>query len=256
MLLMSNILFSLFNFILGAVVGSFLNVVIYRVPRNESIIKPPSHCPVCGHTLQWYDMIPIVSYILLKGKCRYCGAKVSIKYPLIEALTGFAFVGVGLRFGWSLQFFEYITFSALLIAIGFIDLFDGVVPDVIVIPGAIVGLVFSALQGKAALFSSIFGLLFLFGVFALIIVVTRGGMGQGDATFGAMIGSFVGFKFSVVVLVLSFILGAIIGVILMSTSRKSGKDAIPFGPYLAIAAYIVALYGYKILLWYTRIFAF
>ena len=256
MLLISSILFSVFNLILGAIVGSFLNVVIYRVPRNESIVNPPSHCPVCGHPLKWYDMVPIVSYIVLKGRCRYCGAKISIKYPLIEALTGFAFVGVGLRFGWSLQFFEYITFSALLIAVGFTDLFDGVVPDIIVIPGAIVGLVFSALQGKAVLSSSIFGLLFLLGVFALIIVVTRGGMGQGDATFGAMIGSFIGFKFSVVVLVLAFILGAIIGVILLSVSHKSGKDTMPFGPYLAIAAYIVVLYGYKILLWYTKIFAF
>jgi leader peptidase (prepilin peptidase)/N-methyltransferase len=256
MLLMSNILFSVFNFILGAIVGSFLNVVIYRVPRNESIIRPSSHCPVCGHPLKWYDMIPIFSYLALKGKCRYCGAKISIKYPSIEALTGFAFVGVGLRFGWSLQFFEYIIFSALLIAVGFTDLFDGVVPDIIVIPGAVVGLIFSALQGKAAFSSSIFGLLFLLGVFALIIVITRGGMGQGDATFGAMIGSFVGFKFSIEVLVLAFVLGAIIGSILIFASHKKGKDTMPFGPYLAIAAYIVSLYGYKILLMYTKLFAF
>ncbi len=256
MLLMSNILFSVFNFILGAVIGSFLNVLIYRIPKNESILKPPSRCPVCGHRLKWYDMVPIFSYIFLKGKCRYCGAKISARYPLIEALTGFAFVGVGLRYGWSLQFFEYITFSALLITVAFTDIFDGVVPDIVVIPGAITGLVFSLLRGKAIFLSSIYGMLFLFGFFVLVILITRGGMGEGDATFGAMIGAFLGFKFSVAMLVIAFIIGAIVGILLITVFKKKGEDAIPFGPYLALSAYIMVLFGYKILLFYFKLFAF
>ncbi len=253
---MSNILFSVFNFIIGAVIGSFLNVVIYRVPRNESILNPPSHCPVCGHKLKWYDMIPVFSYIFLRGKCRYCGAKISPRYPLIEALTGFAFVGVGLRFGWSLQFFEYVTFSALLIAVSFTDLFDGVVPDIIVVPGAIAGLIFSLLRGKAVFISSLLGMLFLFGFFVLVILLTHGGMGEGDATFGAMIGSFLGFKFSVAMLVIAFVIGAIVGVILITLFKKKSDEAIPFGPYLALSAYVMVLFGYKIMLLYFKIFGF
>ena len=256
MLWVSNLLFSLFNFFLGAIVGSFLNVVIYRLPNDQSIIFPASHCPKCGHKLAWYDMIPIFSYIFLKGKCRYCKAKISIRYPIIEALTGFAFVGIGLRFGWSLQFFEYIIFASLLIAVSFTDLFYGIVPDIIVIPGAIVGLVFSLLRGKTVFFSSLFGLLLLFVFFVLIILLTKGGMGEGDATFGAMIGSFIGLKFSIATLVISFILGSIIGILLLIFLHKKGKDSMPFGPYLAISAYIMILYGYQIIFIYEKLFGF
>ena len=256
MLWISNLLFSLFNFFLGAIVGSFLNVVIYRLPNDQSIIFPASHCPKCGHKLAWYDMIPIFSYIFLKGKCRYCKAKISIRYPIIEALTGFAFVGIGLRFGWSLQFFEYIIFASLLIAVSFTDLFYGIVPDIIVIPGAIVGLVFSLLKGKTVFFSSLFGLLLLFVFFVLIILLTKGGMGEGDATFGAMIGSFIGLKFSIATLVISFILGSIIGALLLIFLHKKGKDSMPFGPYLAISAYIMVLYGYQIIFIYEKLFGF
>ncbi len=256
MLLMSNVLFSVFNFLLGTVIGSFLNVLIYRIPRNESILKPPSHCPVCGHRLRWYDMIPVFSYLFLKGKCRYCGAKISPRYPLIEALTGVAFIGVGLRYGWSLQFFEYIVFSSLLITVAFTDIFDGVVPDVVVIPGAIAGLVFSLFRGRAVFLSSLFGMLFLFGFFVMVILLTRGGMGEGDATFGAMIGAFLGFKFSVAMLVIAFVIGAIIGILIIIFSHKSGKDTMPFAPYLALASYIMVFYGYKILLLYFKMFAF
>ncbi len=256
MLWLSNLLFSLFNFFLGAVIGSFLNVVIYRLPHDESLLSPPSHCPVCGHKLAWYDMIPIFSYIFLKGRCRYCGEKISIRYPLIEALTGFAFVGIGLRFGWSLEFFEYIIFASLLIAVGFTDLFYGVVPDLIVIPGSIVGFVFSIIRGKKVFFSSLFGALLLFGFFVIVILLTKGGMGEGDATFGAMIGSFIGLQFSVATLIISFILGSIVGILLMIFMKKKGKDTMPFGPYLAISAYFVALYGYQILLIYEKMFGF
>ncbi len=256
MLLVSNILFSVFNFLLGTIIGSFLNVLIYRIPRNESILNPPSHCPVCRHRLKWYDMIPVFSYIFLRGKCRYCGAKISFRYPLIEALTGFAFVGIGLRYGWSLQFFEYITFSALLITVAFTDIFDGVVPDLVVVPGAVAGLIFSLFRGKTVFLSSLFGMLFLLGFFLLVIFLTRGGMGEGDATLGAMIGTFLGFKFSVVMLVIAFIIGAIAGISLIVFSHKKGEDQMPFGPYLALAAYITVIYGYKIMLLYFKLFAF
>lgn len=257
MLLLSKILFWIFNFILGAIVGSFLNVVIYRLPRGESIVYPASHCPVCNHPLKWYDMIPIFSYVALHGRCRYCGSKISPRYPIIEALTGLAFMGIGWKYGWSLKFFEYVTFSSLLIAVSFTDIFDGVIPDIIVIPGAIAGLIFSLVQGKTVFLSSLCGLLLVGGFFVLIILVTRGkGMGQGDATLGFMIGAFLGLKFSIVALFLSFLLGAIGGITAVTFMRKKGKDTIPFGPFLASSAYIVVLYGYIMINLYFKFFSF
>ncbi len=256
MLWLSSMLFSIFNFLLGTIIGSFLNVVIYRIPNNQSIISPPSHCPVCKNRLKWNDMIPIFSYIFLRGKCRYCGTKISLRYPIIEALTGLAFVGIGLRYGWSLQFFEYIIFSSLLIAVSFTDLFYGIVPDIIVIPGIAIGLIFSIIKGKAVFMSSLFGMLGLFVFFLVVILLTKGGMGEGDATLGAMIGSFIGFKFSLATLVISFILGSIVGIVLLIFFRKNGKDSMPFGPYLAVSAYIMLLYGYQIILIYQKLFVF
>lgn len=255
MLLLSKILFWVFNFVLGTIVGSFLNVVIYRLPREESIIYPASHCPICNHPLKWYDMIPIFSYIMLHGKCRYCGSKISPRYPIIEAITGIAFMGIGWKYGWSLEFFEYLTFSSLLIAVTFTDIFDGVIPDIIVIPGAITGLIFSLVRGKTIFLSSLYGLLLMGGFFTLIILITRGrGMGQGDATLGCMIGAFLGLKFSIVALVLSFLFGAIGGVTAMIFMRKKSKEAIPFAPFLAISGYTVLLYGYAILNLYVNFF--
>ena len=257
MLMLSKTLFWIFNFILGMIIGSFLNVVIYRLPREESLIYPASHCPVCNHPLKWYDMIPIFSYVVLHGKCRYCGSKISLRYPIIEAITGLAFMGIGWKYGWSLKFFEYITFSSLLIAVSFTDIFDGVIPDIIVIPGAVIGLIFSLIQGKVVFFSSLYGLLLMGGFFVLIILVTAGkGMGQGDVTLGCMIGAFLGLKFSVVTLVLSFLFGAIGGITAVIFMRKKGKDTIPFGPFLASSGYIVLLYGYTIINLYLKFFSF
>jgi len=256
MLWANEFLFWVFNFVLGTIVGSFLNVVIYRLPKGESVVYPASHCPVCNHPLKWYDMIPILSYIVLRGRCRYCGSKISVRYPIIEAITGLAFVGIGLRYGWSLKFFEYITFSSLLIATGFTDIFDGVVPDIIVIPGAAIGLIFSLVQGKTMFLNSLYGLILMGGFFALIILITRGGMGQGDVTLGLMIGAFLGLEFSIITLVLSFIIGGIGGAVAVIFMRKKGKDTMPFGPFLAISAYIAIMYGYVILHFYMKFFTF
>ena len=240
-------------FIFGLIIGSFLNVVIYRVPRNQSIINPPSHCPHCNTKLKWYDMIPLLSYIILKGKCRYCGTKISFQYPLVEFLAGITFVIVFQKFGWSFQFVKWIIFAVLLFVTGAIDLIEGVIPDVIVVPGLITGVIFSIFNGKSSFLQSIYGLLFMAVFFLIIILLTRGGMGWGDLTLGIMIGSFLGFKLSLITLVFSFIIGAISGLILIVLRKKGRKDAIPFGPFLSIAAFVASIYGYRILeIYYFR----
>ena len=249
-------LFYFVVFILGLIVGSFLNVVIYRLPKDQSIINPPSHCTVCNTKLKWYDLIPILSYILLKGKCRYCSSKISIRYPLIELFTGLMFVLVFQKFGWSFQFVKWIIFTVLLITTGSIDLIEGIVPDIIVIPGIITGIIFSIFYGKSSFLQSIYGLLFMAAFFLIIILLTKGGMGWGDLTFGAMIGSFLGFKLSLITLVLSFIIGAIAGLILIILRKKGRKETIPFGPFLSIAAFIISIYGYKILEIYFKFLIF
>jgi len=249
-------LFPILNFIFGTVVGSFLNVVIYRLPRNESLVQPPSHCPSCGKKLAWHDLIPILSFVILKGKCRYCGAKISPKYPLIEMITGLSFVLIGLRTGWSINFAFYLLFTSILISIASIDLFEGVVPDVIVILGAIVGLIFNLINGKVAFLSSLIGIALALVFFGLIILISKGGMGEGDLTLSIMIGAFLGWQFSLTTFVLAFIIGAIGGIFALVFLKKNRKDSIPFGPYLSLSAFIVLLYGHQILNLYFRVLHF
>ncbi len=244
-------------FVLGLITGSFLNVVIYRIPKNQSIIiNPPSHCPVCKTKLKWYDLIPVLSYILLKGKCRYCKSKISIQYPLVELATGLIFILFFQKFDWSFLFIKWVIFSGLLIVTGAIDLIEGVVPDIIVIPGLITGIIFSVFYGKSIFLESIYGLLFMAAFFLTIILLTKGGMGWGDLTFGAMIGSFLGFKFSLITLILSFIIGSIAGLTLIIVRKRKRKDTIPFGPFLSIAAFITSIYGFEILKMYFKFLKF
>ncbi len=249
-------LYPIFNFIFGSIVGSFLNVVIYRVPRSKSIVKPPSHCPSCGTRLKWYDMIPVLSYLILKGKCRYCHSNISIKYPLIEAITGLVFLLIGMKTGWSIKFVSYIIFSSFLIVVAFIDLFDGVVPDIIVIPGAILGLLFNLFYGKNPFLQSLFGVVAAAIFFGLIIVFSKGGMGEGDLTLGLMIGAFLGLKLTVAAIIIAFVIGALGGLFALLFLKKNKKDTIPFGPYLSVSAFVVLLYGYQILNFYFKMINF
>ncbi len=241
-------------FIMGTIFGSFFNVIIYRLPKGESILKPPSHCPKCNAPLRWYDLLPIISFLILRGKCRYCGTKISKRYPIIEALTGITFTAVIYKYGASIIALKYIVFLSLIILTGFIDLFEGIVPDHITIPGMIIGIIFSAFLGRGSLLQSILGAIFMAVIFLAIIFLSRGGMGQGDVTLGALIGSFLGLKFSIAAFIIAFIIGAIFGIFALIFLKKKGKDAIPFGPYLAIASYIMVFCGYKIIEFYFSLF--
>ncbi|MGB9793711.1 MAG: prepilin peptidase [Caldisericum exile] len=251
-----KVFFAFVFFIFGAVIGSFLNVVIYRLPRHESLIFPQSHCPKCGHKLSTLDLVPIVSYIALKGKCRYCGAKISPIYPIVESLTGILFVLTYLKFGFSLLTLKYIIFISFLIIVSFIDLFEGVVFDSVVIPATIIGLVFGIFTNFK---DTIFGIVFYAVLFFLIIVISKlfykeGGMGEGDLTSGIMIGAFLGFEFGIIAFILSFVIGAVAGIFIMLISKKGGKTEIPFVPYMAIASLLTIFFGNYIVAFYLNLF--
>jgi len=229
-------------FAFGAVMGSFLSVCVYRIPRKESILFPGSHCPICKHRIPFYDNIPVLSYILLKGRCRFCNSSISFKYPLVELLTGVAFLFAFIRFGFSLQLISCIVFFSLLIVAAFIDFDTETVPNKITIPGMIVGLALSPLT--ISTLKSVLGL--VTGMTALYLIALVGGlifkkeaMGGGDIKFLAMIGAFLGPINVLIVLFIGSLIGAITGFIIR-------RRRITFAPFLSVAGFAVALYGNQI----------
>lgn len=239
MVLYQFVLFLLI-FLLGGAVGSFLNVCIYRIPKGESIIHPPSHCPSCGRTLRIYDNIPVLSYLILKGRCRDCGWKIPLQYPLVEGMGGLFLLLLFLQFGWSLKVPIYFVFLSSLIAITFIDIREGIIPDLISLPILLLGLflspftmgVWGALGGAA-----------IGGGILLLIAVTyyyscgREGMGGGDVKLLAMIGAFLGWKGVFFTLFVGSLLGSLTGVFLSLARGESIREvAIPFGPFLSAGA--------------------
>jgi leader peptidase (prepilin peptidase) / N-methyltransferase len=245
-------------FVLGLIVGSFSNVCIYRIPRNESVIYPASHCPKCRNKIKPIDNIPLLSYILLKGRCRNCGSKISIQYPLVEFLTGLIYLIIYLIYGLSIQSLAYIILSSALIIITFIDLQEQMIPDVISLPGIVVGLILSFIVPYMSFINSALGALVGGGIILIIawvgsIIFKKEAMGGGDVKLTAMIGAFLGWRYTIISLFLGFFLGALIGIILIMTKIKKREDVIPFGPFIALGSIITLLWGEKILSWYIGI---
>lgn len=252
-----KVLITMWFFLLGSAVGSFLNVVIYRLPRRESIIFPSSHCPSCGHRLLSKDLIPILSYVLLRGKCRYCGTKISPRYILVELISGLYFALVFYFFGFSFFTFKSLIFFSLLLPVFFIDLEHMIIPDIISIPGIFIGLILSLFNGnlKQSIFGSVFyGGVLLFIYVSALLILKEEGMGQGDIKLGFMIGSFLGFKLSILSLFLSYFIGGLFSIALMGIKRKDLKTAIPFGPFLIFSAFISMFWGEMILNFYFSFF--
>ena len=241
--------------LLGLIVGSFSNVCIYRIPRNESVIYPASHCPKCRTKIKPIDNIPLLSYILLKGRCRNCGSKISIQYPVVEFLTGLIYLIIYLIYGLSVQSLVYIILSSALIIIAFIDLQEQMIPDVISLPGIVVGLILSFIVPYISFINSALGALVGGGIILIIawvgsIIFKKEAMGGGDVKLAAMIGAFLGLRYIIISLFLGFFLGALIGIILIMTKIKKREDAIPFGPFIVLGSLITLLCGEKILSWY------
>jgi len=242
-------------FILGLIVGSFSNVCIYRIPRNESIIYPASHCPKCSSPIKPVDNIPLLSFILLKGRCRHCGSRISIRYPIVEFLTGLIYLIIYLIYGLSVQTLIYIILSSALIIIAFIDLNEEIVPDVISLPGIVIGFIISFFVPYISFIDSALGIAVGGGLILIIglggsVIFKKEAMGGGDVKLAAMIGAFLGWRYVIISLFLGFFLGALAGIFLILSKIKSREDAIPFGPFIVLGSFITLLWGEKIISWY------
>ena len=232
----------------GLIFGSFTNVLIARIPAGESIITPPSHCPRCGHRLGVLDLVPVLSWLWLKGKCRYCRERIRPRYPLVELLTAALFIGVFLRWGLSAWTLAGWVLTVILVSCAFIDLDEGIIPDAITIPGVILGLAVSFFT--LGFLPALWGALAFGGVLFLVAVISKGGMGGGDVKLAAVIGSFTGLPGAFITLLLSSFLGAVYGVTLMLVGRAGRKTPVKFGPFLAVAAYTAYLFAREIIAWY------
>jgi leader peptidase (prepilin peptidase) / N-methyltransferase len=238
-------------FIYGLFIGSFLNVCIFRMPAGISIIKPPSSCGNCGHILNYIDMLPVINYIINKGKCRYCKSNYSIQYPLIEMLNGILYALVVLKYGFNWNSVIYSILISLLIVISIIDLKHKIIPDRLNITVAILGIIFILLD-KTLLFDRLIGLGIGLLLFLTIAVLTNA-MGGGDIKLMAVLGLVFGIRGILFITLFSFVIGAIISVALLIMKIKSRKDEIPFGPFISLSALIYIFFGTNIITWYINI---
>ena len=242
-------------FALGAVIGSFLNVCIYRIPREESIVWPGSHCPKCGKAIAFYDNLPIISFLFLLGRCRKCRAPISWRYPLVEALNGSGYLLLLKQFGLSWPALMYALFLSALIVVTFIDLDVQIIPDVISLPGIVIGLAVSYWLPQGFL-NSLIGFLVGGGLFWLVAevgfrVLKQEAMGGGDIKLIAMVGAFLGWQNVLLTIFLASLTGAAVGLVFMVLKGWGRKTPIPFGPFLALGAVLALFFGTTIVRWYV-----
>lgn len=245
-------IYIIFIFLFGACIGSFLNVCIYRIPRKESILLSASHCPMCHKKIKYYDLIPIISLIFLKDRCRYCGRKIPIRYLFIELFTGTFFACIFLKYRFTIDTLRFWILSMFLIIIGFIDYDTTDVYSSTIISGIICGSIFLVAnyyygnQCWSYIYGAILGVSFL----SFIILITDGrGMGWGDAEACALCGLYLGIRKTFLMIVIAFTIGSVIGSILL-INEKYRRTMIPFVPFLSLASFFTIIYGDKIIQWY------
>jgi len=241
--------------LLGLIVGSFLNVCIYRLPRRESVNWPGSHCTACNRPLSWYENVPIISWLVLRGRCRTCGERISVLYPLVELITGVLFVAGYAIYGWTPMLAVRLAFACAMVVLFAIDLRHHLLPNVITVPGIVIGFLLSLFLPpgwKASLIGLIAGGGVLF-VIAEGYYRLRGveGLGMGDVKMLSMIGAFLGWKLMLVTLILGSFAGSLIGVGVIALGRGGMKAALPFGTFLAVGALTAAVVGDPLVEWYT-----
>jgi len=234
----------------GLAIGSFLNVVIARVPAGRSLVRPGSACPGCSAPLTWYDNIPVLSFLMLRGRCRACGMHISWRYPVVETITAAVLVVAYVAFGPSADFLVACVMLPTLVALTAIDLDHQMIPDAITLPGILIGLVINLASRRISWLDSVVGILLGGGLFLVIILVSRGGMGGGDLKLGAMLGAFLGWKALIVALFVAIVLGGAIGAVLLATGRRGRKDPIPFGPFLAAGGAMALFWGKQAFSWW------
>lgn len=241
--------------VFGLIIGSFLNVCIYRLPREKNIVVPSSSCVICGEAIKPYDNIPLISFLILKGKCRACGAKISWRYPFVELLNSFFYLLAYTRFGLSFELIPIFLFLSTMIVITFIDLDFQIIPDSITLPGILIGIAFSSflfpdpfeLNSITGFINSLIGFIIGGGLFFLIALLSKGGMGGGDIKMMAMIGAFFGWKGVLTTTLIASLVGSVVGISLVLFKGKNRKTAIPFGPFLALGSVITLFGGHFIL---------
>ena len=237
--------------VLGLVIGSFLNVVIWRVPRGESIVHPSSHCPACEHAVRPRDNVPVVSWLLLRGRCRDCAAPISWRYPLVEAATGVLFVVLALRIGLQPELPAFLYLGAIGVALWMIDIDVRRLPDPIVLPSYVVGTVLLAVAAAVSqewepLVRALIGMAALYAFYFLLALIYPAGMGFGDVKLAGVLGlylAWLGWAELVVGAFLGFMLGGVVGILLMLTRRAGRKSQLPFGPYMLAGAFLSILWG-------------
>lgn len=243
----------LLSFFLGLIIGSFCNVVIYRLPRRESIVMPGSHCRSCGTPIRPWDNIPLLSYLLLRGCCRVCHEHISLRYPCVELATGVLYALLWYKFGLSAPLVVYAFLISTFIVVALIDLDHKIIPNTITLPGMLIGLGLSPWALPIVPLDSLIGLLAGGVFFYLVALVSKGGMGGGDIKLIAMIGAFLGWKGTFFTILVGALAGSVVGLSLISIGKKGRKDKVPFGPFLALGAMLYILVGNNLIDWYLQI---
>ena len=247
---MHDVVAPLFIFVFGLLIGSFLNVCIWRLPREESIIRPGSHCPACSAVLGARDLVPVLSWFFLRGKCRFCTEKISARYPLVELLTGGVFLWCALHYGLMPELAAALVFSGFMVLITFVDLDHQIILDGSLVLLAACGLALQLWTGSVGFVSMLIGAFAGGGLLLALAVISRGGMGGGDVKFAFALGFWLGWQGVLLGLFLGFVLGGTVSALLLIFRLRGRRDYIPFGPFIAVGAWVALLYGNQILQWY------
>jgi leader peptidase (prepilin peptidase) / N-methyltransferase len=256
-----QLIITIYIAVFGLVIGCFLNVCIYRIPTKQSIMRPPSHCTSCDTRLRPLDLVPVFSYIFLRGKCRYCGGRVSARYPLVEGLTAAMFVLLYFRFSFSVEYLAAIFLSCILICVAFIDFDLKLIPNGFVVVGLLGGLALFvynlfysvSLFGDSTWYNPLIGMVGGTGFLILVSVVgsiffnSADAMGMGDVKLLAVVGLFVGWRLTLVTIFIAIILAATTCLILMILKKINGKSTVAFGPFIALGVFIAIMYGWNII---------
>ena len=239
-------------FVLGSIVASFANVCIHRLPLRQSVVYPASRCPSCQHPLRPWHNLPFVSFIALRGRCAFCQARISWRYPLVESLGGLLYLLGYHQLGLSVNAVAYALLVTALLVVSFIDLAYMIIPDAVTLPGLAVGVAIGLLPSSIGFANAVAGACLGGGIFLLIALIYPAGMGGGDVKLIAMIGAFVGWQAVLVTIILSAFCGAVCGLTLILLGLKGRRDPIPFGPFLAVGGIAAMLWGEALLAWYGR----
>jgi len=239
-------------FLYGITIGSFLNVCIYRLPAGQSVILTRSHCTKCEKDIRFYDLIPIISYIFLNGKCRFCSEKISIRYPIIELLNGILYIIAFLKFGISAETILYCLLSSVLLVIVIIDYEHQIIPNELVIVTIAIGIFYNILKGEIV--HQIIGFFAASSILYLIAIISKGGIGGGDIKMVAAFGFCIGWQKILLSLFLGSLVGSVVAIYLMFYKNYNRKTAVPFGPFIAIGIYISIMYGTDLINWYLKVF--